>query len=246
MKNLIVLLYALVMVTTGGAILGTAGIPLELAMPLALGIALATSVVNKYIGFVPSFVTLCGELGVDIGRKCDKPVQAGTRERMWLVNFDDWADATIVRNSGDGYTIEDIILASGKSARYIDGINNSIEPSYTMVTVGFNKVFDHQVIAKGFDIDPAIKHDLNTAKDGKYVIITENFYRGDAGETAFEVYGESVGLEFTALMREANNQDTQGAFDFTFSTPVNKEPKMPAPLFITNYATTKALVDGLV
>jgi hypothetical protein len=115
-----------------------------------------------------------------------------------------------------------------------------------MVDVGYFNMFDHTVTFKGFDISPAIKAQLNSAKDGKYIVIVENYFKGTDGNSAFEVYGLKTGLEFSELTRTPNDEATQGAFHFVLTTKTNKEAKMPNPLFVTSYAATKAVVEGLL
>jgi hypothetical protein len=188
--------------------------------------------------------TVCGEISANITKSCTNPLQGGTRDRAVIINFDDIA--SIAYNATNTEIVEDIVLVSGASAYQIDGKNNSIAPKASMVKVGFNKMFDQTVQMKGFDISPATKSQLNAMKDGKFVIITENYFRGTAGDSAFEVYGLTTGLEMTMIERDPNNADTQGAFDFTFFTDVNKEPRLPSSLFVTSYALSKAVVDGLL
>jgi len=144
-----------------------------------------------------------------------------------------------------------LLITNGGTAYYptayqIDGKNNSIAPKAMMVKVGFNNMFDHSVQMKGFDLSPEIKEQLNSMKDGRFVIITENYFKGVSGNSAFEIYGLTTGLEMSVLERDPNNADTQGAFDFTFFTDVNKEPRLPNSLFVTSYALSKAVVDGLL
>lgn len=188
--------------------------------------------------------TVCGKIASNILKSCTKPLQGGTKDRALIINFDDIA--SIVYNSTNTATVEDIVLVTGKVAYQIDGKNNSIAPKAMLVKQGYENMFDHSVQMKGFDIAPEIKEQFNSAKDGRFVVIVENYFKGTAGNSAFEVYGLTSGLELTALERDPNNADTQGAFDFTFSTVLNKEPKLPNNLFITSYAASKAVVDGLL
>jgi hypothetical protein len=187
--------------------------------------------------------TICGKINASIAKSCVTPLQGGTEDRAWIINK---ADIASVSYEAGGEIVEDIVLNSGASAFYIDGKNNSIEPNSAMVDVGYFNMFDHTVTFKGFDISPNIKSQLNSAKDGKYVVIVENYFKGTAGNSAFEVYGLSTGLEFSEITRNANDEATQGAFHFVLTTKVNKESKLPNPLFVTSYAATKAVLEGLL
>jgi hypothetical protein len=187
---------------------------------------------------------VCGAIASNILISCATPMQGGTRDRAVIFNFDDIS--TIVYNGTNTSTVEDITLLAGKFAYQIDGKNNSIAPKAMMVKVGFNNMFDHSVQLKGFDISPEIKEQLNSMKDGRFVVITENYFKGVGGNASFEIYGLTTGLEMSVLERDPNNADTQGAFDFTFTTINNKEPRLPNSLFITDYATSKAVVDSIL
>ena len=242
MKKIISFLLSLTMLLSLSAIISTTG----LEPSLSVGVAFAVTAVHSFVA--PMFhgvalVTVCGEISASILKSCTTPIQGGTRDRAVIMNFDDILSYSY---AADGETITDIVLASGAVAYQIDGKNNSIAPKASLIKVGFNKMFDHTVMAKGFDISPAIKSQLNSMKDGRFVIITENYFKGTSGNSAFEVYGATSGLELTVIERDPNNADTQGAFDFTFFTDVNKEPRLPNALFITSYAASKAIVDALL
>lgn len=232
------------MIMSTAALLSTTGLSPTISVGVSCALAAGVTLFSEFLPKGLSFLGVCGEISASILRSCDYPLQAGTRDRAIIINLDDIS--SIVYNVSDGETVEDIILVSGAVAYQVDGKNNSIAPKSLLVKIGFNKMFDHEVMMKGFDISPAIKSNLNKMKDGRFVIITENYFKGENGKSAFEIYGLTTGLEMTVLERDPNNADTQGAFDFTFFTDVNKEPRLPNALFITNYATTKAIVDGLL
>lgn len=186
---------------------------------------------------------LCGRLGANIALDCTNPLQAGTRDRAIVINFNDIIGRTY---AADGCTLEALTLASGAIGYYIDGQKNSIAPKSTMVARTFTNMFDHEVTMKGFDISPETKVQVNELKDSRVVIITENYYQGSGGNAAFEVYGLTVGLVAVEIERDPNSEETEGAFHFKFMTDTNKEPKTANTLFDTDYATTKAIVDALL
>ena len=190
-----------------------------------------------------SLMVTCGNLSANISKSCTNPVQAGTKDRGIILNFDDVIGITY---DTDGETVKDLILSSGAVGYVIDGQNNSIEPLCTMVQQGFLNMFDHTVTMKGFDISPATKNEVNSMKDGRFIIVTENFFKGTDGNSAFEVYGLTAGLEMSEIERNPNSEETQGAFHFVFTTIKNKEPKIAATFYDTDYTTTKAIVDALL
>ena len=248
--NLIIsILFVVLSLLLGSAIVSFAGVPPVLSIAIVFGFAVSFALLEKYsfkfrsFGYGLSFVTVCGKISANITKSCTNPLQAGVRDRAIIINYTDLLDKVY---AADQETIEDIILNSGATAFQIDGKNNSIKPKATMIGQAYENMFDHSVEVIGFDISPETKAELNAGKNGRYIIITENYFKGDAGESAFEVYGLTTGLEITVIERDPNDQDTQGAFKITFMTKTNKEPKLPNGFFDTDYATTKAIVDGLL
>jgi len=78
------------------------------------------------------------------------------------------------------------------------------------------------------------------------VAIVENNFKGTDGEVPFEIYGLRSGLQMRALERVLNDQETFGAYNCTLGTSdIDKEPYLPATLFDTSYATTKAIITAL-
>jgi len=187
--------------------------------------------------------TICGKINANISKSCSIPLQGGTEDTAYIINK---ADVDTVTYAADGYTVEAISLVASTTAFTIDGKNNSISPVFTLADLEFDNMFDHSVTFKGFDISPAIKSQLNAAKDGKFIVIVENYFKGTAGNSSFEIFGLTTGLEFSELTRNANDEATQGAFHFILNTKTNKEPHMPNPLFVTSYADSKAVVVGLL
>jgi hypothetical protein len=241
MKKFISLFYGLITFLSFGLILSGFGVDPLIASGVSLVVSVTLSSLVEVDKFV-FFTSICGELNADIDKNCDNPLQAGTTDRLVVINK---GDILSYSTAVDG-SLTNIVLRSGAVAHKIDGQQNSIEPDFAMVKQTYVKMFDHMVRAKGFNLSPATKQQLNDGKDGRYVLICENYYRGDSGNAAFEVYGLTTGLEMNELSRTANSEETQGAFDILFSTDQNKEPKMPATLFDTDYATTKAIVDALL
>lgn len=234
---------ATMMILFTSAIIMTTGASLEMAVGSSLVLAGALTLVDSKLPASLAMVTVCGKITANIAKSCTNPVQAGTRDRGIIINFDDILAPVY---AADGETVVDITLVSGAVGYEIDGQNNSIEPKSSLVEQGFNNMFDHEVMMKGFDVSPVTKNQVNSMKDGRFVIITENYFRGVAGNAAFEVYGLTTGLEVTELERDPNSEETQGAFHFKFATKKNKEPKTANTFFLTDYTTTKALVDAIL
>jgi len=188
----------------------------------------------------------CARISQNITVNCDAPIQGGTRDNLILINYDDWIDAAITVNVTNSQIIEDIVLPSGATGYQIEGINNSILPKQAFIKGRFLGSFEHEVNFKCFSLNPTIKSELVKLSKGRVVAIVENNYKGDDGEAAFEVYGLDSGLVLELLERDPANADTQGAYDVTVkSSEQSRESHLPATIFLTDYTTSKAIVDGL-
>jgi hypothetical protein len=163
---------------------------------------------------------------------------------LYLVNFADIA--TIVEDIANPNLIESFTLAAGAFLYRFEGKNNSIDPKSTLVKARYSNTFNHECIFKVFDNASDIKQQLEYMTNTKVVAIVENNYKGSTGEVPFEIYGLRSGLEITVMERIVNDQETQGAYNITLSSSEQiKEPYLPATLFDTSYAVTKAFLEDL-
>lgn len=189
----------------------------------------------------------CGEITQGIANNCAYPLSGGVDDRLLLINYSDWKDAVITRNITNNQIIENIVLASGANAFVFEGQNNSNTPKNDMVKGKVFNNFTHEVAFLALTKDAATKETLEEITKGRFVAIVQNNYKGNAGASAFEVYGGDAGMICTVMGADPANADTQGAYSITLaSLAPSLEPHLPATIFITNYATTKAIVDGLV
>ena len=189
---------------------------------------------------------ICAKISANVLYDCDNPMVAGAGDNLYLINKDDWDEATITEDVGNSQLITNIVLASGDLSYKFEGKNYSVEPTQKLVKQKYAEVYDHEVTFKVFVANAATKEQLEKMASGSVVAIVENVHRGADGESAFEVYGRGSGLEVQDLERMLNDADTQGAFNIVLrSSEVAKEPHLPATLYETDYATTKAIVEGL-
>ena len=189
---------------------------------------------------------ICKKITAEILVNCAEPIQGGSKDRLYLFNFDDIEDSTISRNITNNQIIEDIALPSGVLGFLFEGQNSSTLPKHTFIKGRFIGSFDHEINFKVFDLSPGSKIQLELMNGGKFVAIIENNYKGKDGNAAYEVYGLQSGLMLELMERDSANADTQGAYDVTLKSGEFKEAHLPATFFLTNYATTKVLVDALI
>lgn len=189
--------------------------------------------------------SICGKISANITIDCLNPLQGGVDDRLILINSEDIS--SITRNVTNPQIIEAIILASGTIGYEVEGKNQSVDGKQTFVKQKYSEVFDHEVNFYVFDITPDIKLQLEKMSKGKLVALLQNNFKGAGGNAAFEIYGLDAGLRLSAMDKDTNNVDTQGAYFVTLKTnDVSKEPHLPATLFLTDYATSLAIVNGLL
>lgn len=189
----------------------------------------------------------CNKLAAGITYNCDFPLVGGGSSRLVLINFDDIESYTV--NTDNPQIIEGINLTTSPQARgyAFEGFKSSVAPQIDLAPNPFRSLWNHQIVFYVFDNTPEAKEVIEGIKDGKFVAIHENNYRGETGNAAFELYGKGVGLELTVATAAKNDADSQGAYVLTLSTPeAQKESKLPATVYLTSYAVTKALINSLL
>jgi hypothetical protein len=79
------------------------------------------------------------------------------------------------------------------------------------------------------------------------VAIVQNNRKGLDGNSAFEIYGLETGLRLQELERILADAETQGAYNLLIrNDEISRPSSLPHTLWDTDYATTLALVNGLV
>jgi hypothetical protein len=186
---------------------------------------------------------LCAEISANIDVDCTNPIQAGVEPLMNVIPRSTWLDASITYNGSNPQIIENVVFASGGTGYAYYGKKKSILAKAELIPGTFDENYKHEINAKGFTVTAAAKLQFERLAKQQVVVIIENKYKGAAGETAYEVYGADSGLELIQNIRDVNNAETGGAFDFILSS--SEEKHFPKTFFITDLATTKAIVEGL-
>jgi hypothetical protein len=189
----------------------------------------------------------CGKISESILIDCANPLVGGVKDRLVLFNFED--QSVITRDGTNPQLITGISLTTSPVAKayQFEGKNHSNDVKSTLVKGKYSENYDHEVIFRIFGNSAAIKKQIEAMAKGKFVAIIENNFKGNGGDAAFEIFGLDVGLDLMAMEANKSDQDTQGAYVLTLRTPDTfKEPHLPASLFLTDYATTKAIVDALL
>ena len=112
-------------------------------------------------------MSICGKISQNIIIDCDNPLVGGAKDRLILINHDDWSDATITRNVTNNQLITNIVLGSGVVAYEYEGKNNSVEPRSALVKQRYAEVYDHETIFKVFKSNAATKQQIEKMAKGK-------------------------------------------------------------------------------
>ena len=192
---------------------------------------------------------LCGKINADQTVDCENPLVAGSKDRMILINLDDWEGATVTYDAANPCLITNIVLAAGKVGYLYEGINGSIEPEDNSTQPEFGlPTYIHKVTFRVFSASAVAKQQIEKLALGRYIAITENNMKGKNGDSAFEVRGVTVGMK-ASVTRNRKDAATQGAFVIVAETPATEgEQHLPATLYATEatYAATKAIFDSLL
>lgn len=189
--------------------------------------------------------TSCANLSENVLLDCQKRISAGANDNLFLLNYNDIA--AITRDNTNPNLIESFSLVSGAFIYKFEGFNDSVEPRSALVESRYSKLYDHEVTFKIFDNTVEIKDQIDRMAQGKMVAIIENNFAGSDGETKFEIYGITGGLQLREMERIVADEETQGAYNLVLrSSDRSKEPNLPASLFDTSIAVTRAFINSLV
>lgn len=189
----------------------------------------------------------CGRIAAGVLRNCDQPLVGGVSDELILINKADILGYT--ENSSNAQIIEAISMVSSPQAKAykFEGFKNSTEPQSDLAPATFLNGWKHQVLFRIFDNTPTTKAIIDGMANGTFVAIVKNNNQGVAGNAVYELYGRFVGLELIAGSTVKNDADTQGAYVLTLATAEGeKEPKLPATIYITDLTTTAALIQSLL
>jgi len=199
---------------------------------------------NKYI--IPQLSPACAAITAGVAISCTIKQVAGTTDKLILFNFDEIASYT--RNGTNPQIIEAITMVVNVppfTGFAYEGKQQSLEPKQSLVRTRYSTGYDHEIVFKIFDSQPATKQQVEKMAESRLVAIVENNFKGTGGNAAYEIYGIDTGLFMTVGERIVSDPETVGAFNVTLKSDLHKEGHLPATFFLTDYATTKALVEAL-
>ena len=187
-------------------------------------------------------------VGITVGAifSCADPLVPFVRQRLLLGNLIDID--TITRNISEDNIIEAITMASGKAMYAFDGSKQSITAQSELVVGAFSPQYNHQTNLIVWEVDSLQKTNLQGMAAEPQFAMVENSKDTSLGNSTFEVFGISRGMEASEMIRINADADTSGGYSITLITPDTggKETTLPDSFFITSLAVTESAVEALL
>lgn len=191
------------------------------------------------------FTSACSFLTGGVTNDCVNVMVGGADDRLILFNWDEVE--SLDRNVTNAQIVEAINMVATKTGYVFEGKQSSNEPLQKLVKKKYENKWDHQVTFKIFSATPTTKAQVEKLKDGRFMALVQNNYKGASGNGAFELYGIDTGLLIEDAERNVADTDLMGAFNIVLKSHESyKEGHLPATVFITDFATTKAMIDDLL
>jgi hypothetical protein len=186
-----------------------------------------------------------GKITADFVLDCDFLPIGGLTTNAVLINFDD-IDRTATTISGTNRLLmTNLQLKAGKTGYLFTGVKQTNAKNYALVLKDNNvDKFTHGF--NGTVFNPSVENKLqvaNLALGGKYVLVVEQLWKGEANADAFEVLGYFAGLKLNEATNSSNENDNVITLVLG-SEEGYEEPSLPHNLLETAYATTKTAYDN--
>lgn len=187
----------------------------------------------------------CGTLAGNITANCDNPIVAGVGNTAYIINYDDWQEATVTAAGDNPLELTALTLASGDNIFKIETVAaNAIRPRYDIARESGLVRFKHYVELRVERDDVATKEQVLQLNLGRFVIIVFT------NSEQIEVLGADAGLTVEAA-EQRNFYANQGSFLITFSSDDETlEPFIPKSYVGSSspydFATAKADITSQV
>lgn len=164
----------------------------------------------------------------------DQQQAAGVARRVWLGNIDDLQDTKYTLDGSSYVTAINFDTYKGLYT-YTGPKNSHVAESNGQIEEGANKFFLHRLLIKIFSSDPtddtAIENLLNA---NMFAVVEDN-------NEQFFIYGGYAGMEVIEITRSTQAKTGDTAFNIQME---GQEKSLPLRVLSTDYATTKALLEG--
>lgn len=170
--------------------------------------------------------------------------QGGVNGALFLINFNDYLTATIVRDADNAITAITLTKIGAKAVKYDLTRGASVPDTPLTPNAGGKSGFLHSIATFIPTKDMAIKSELTKLINfGRVVAIVVL-----DSTIVSNVYGNDLGLSMTAYAETPNDPAKGGGLQVTLTTPadVTLENLPAATFFDTDRATTLAALEALL
>lgn len=154
-------------------------------------------------------------IAADIAADCTNPSVAGVRNTGYIYNYDDIDWDKVSRDAQNPNIIHNLPLVTGKKGYriYIPGNTPFTGTNTAFVAGTFSNKYTKHIAFVVLDNGAEVCHDIiDQLKNGQFVIVFENKFKGHNGDNAFEIYGFEQGLAQTAGTNDKYSEDTDGGW----------------------------------
>jgi hypothetical protein len=154
------------------------------------------------------------------------------------------ADLTATIDGTNKNLVTDLSVASTKQGYKIEGFKKNLNAGHDIVVSETNiDKYNHYFNFQAWLLDSDAVNNLDGLAD--LVVVVEGLNKMTAGDGAFQMYGYETGLYKSTDTRRAN--DIDGNRNIEMTNQAGEEATVSNHVvFKTDYATTKALLDGLL
>jgi hypothetical protein len=163
----------------------------------------------------------CGNIQIGAVYDCLNLPQPGNSPYLVLVNKDDLNAGSITYNTA-GTLITNLTLATNKPAYLFEGFKDSVKSKIDLVQTDTGPMYKHMVDLVVYDVSPVQRQNLERMCRGSVSAFVE---KRKKNSDSFELYGADAGLYVVPGTLYSS--------------------KMQQTILATDWATTRALVQGL-
>jgi len=175
---------------------------------------------------------------------CISLEQGGVSGALYLINYEDYLAATIVRGTDNEITSISLIGTGTKAVKYQLTRGATVPTTPLTVNNGGKSGFLHTILTfiptKAMDIKTELAGLINFGRVIAIVVLDST--------VVANVYGNDLGLAMTAYEEAPNDPGKGGGLQITLSTPadVTLENLPPVTFFDTDRATTLTALEDLL
>lgn len=198
-----------------------------------------------YYGFKQSNIltalSSCAVIAAAQKPDCTYPNYKGVEPMIYLANKADIASGTFSSN-----VLTAITMVATKKFYEYEVFRSAVNTIQETVPGKLRANWKYTITTFVLKVDGASKLEIEALNNATVVAIVKNKYQGNAGASAYEVFGWYQGMT-ASFKRDHTNADADGAYELTLTTVEGfTEPKPAIPLYITSLAATDAVVAALI